>query len=79
MHKYIKAFNSSYTAGARWCSFWKNPLGNMSCDFQRIFLRETQNVFPEEKSEKHIMCFFTPNLGPIKGKETHDVFLKFFF
>ena len=54
---FLMSFLLSYTAGARWCFPRKNPLGNTSCDFQRIFLEKTQKVFLKEKSEKHMTCF----------------------
>ena len=73
------------TAGARWCFPRKNPLGNTSCDFQRIFPRETQKVFLKEKSEKHMTCFsdfsngyffcFFQDFSLRNMQETHIVFL----
>ena len=48
MEAMLREMKEESTAGARWCFPRKNPLGNTSCDFQRIFLGKTQKVFPKK-------------------------------
>jgi len=36
---------SANTAGTRWCSPWENLFLDRFCDFQTVFLIETQKVY----------------------------------
>jgi len=48
----VKSFRSMdiayviYTAGTRWCFPWRNLFLDMFCNFQTIFLMETQKIHP---------------------------------